>query len=94
MFSAPMERIPGVSEAEWNALPPAIRVFIEIRITELEAQNDLTCSRRIKCRLVHLAVPFVTSAFTRGDRKSNTFQLQTGVANELKRGTSTKTGEV
>ena len=34
-----MERIPGVSEAEWNALPTAIRVFIELRITQLETEN-------------------------------------------------------
>lgn len=34
-----MERIPGISAADWNALPPAIRVFIELRITELETQN-------------------------------------------------------
>ena len=35
-------RIPGVSQAEWDALPAAVRVFIEwqaSRITELEAKN-------------------------------------------------------
>jgi len=37
-----MERIPGVTEEEWLALPVAVRIYIELqdrRIAELEARN-------------------------------------------------------
>jgi transposase len=47
-ISALMERIPGVSEAEWNALPAAVRIWI------LHAQKELAELKELKARVAQL----------------------------------------
>lgn len=63
-----MERIPGVSESDWNAIPAAVRVFIELRLTELETQN---AELRRRCDALEARVAQLEAQLAKTSRNSH-----------------------
>jgi transposase len=63
-----MERIPGISDADWNAIPPAVRVFIELRITELETQNR---ELQARCAALEVRVAQLEAQVAKNSRNSH-----------------------